>query len=128
MLPFYFLQLLNSFQNVKDILIPCLYYSVHTLHINAWAFIDIGQFAGRYIHLSNVTRDIRKTLPDVLQGISERPSSKTLECSGSLRDWPNGRGVFYSKDRSLCAWTNREDHLRIMFRDTGLDIAEAFQK
>ena len=128
MLPFYFLQFLNSFQNVKDILIPCLYYSVHTLHIYAWVFIDIGQFAGRYIHLSNVTRDIRKTLPDVLQGISERPSSKTLECSGSLRDWPNGRGVFYSKDRSLCAWTNREDHLRIMFRDTGLDIAEAFQK
>ena len=98
------------------------------MHIRAWVFIDIGQFAGRYIHLSNVTRDIRKTLPDVLQGISERPSSKTLECSGSLRDWPNDRGVFYSKDRSLCAWTNREDHLRIMFRDTGLDIAEAFQK
>ena len=98
------------------------------LHIYAWVFIDIGQFAGRYIPLSNVTRDIQKTLPDVLQGISERPSSKTLECSGSLRDWPNGRGVFYSKDRSLCAWTNREDHLRIMFRDTGLDIAEAFQK
>lgn len=100
---------------------------MHTLHIHT-CVIGIGQFSGRYIHLSNVTRDIRKTLPDLLQGIAEKPSSKTLECSGSLRDWPNGRGVFYSKDRSLCAWTNREDHLRIMFRDTGLDVREAFQK
>ena len=73
-------------------------------------------------------RGFRKTLPDVLQDIAEKPSSKTLERSSLLRDWTNGRDVFHSKDRNLSAWTNREDHLRIMFKDTGVHIVAAFQK
>ena len=68
------------------------------------------------------------TLPDILQGIADKPTSKTLESSGSLKDWPYGRGIFYNKERNLCAWTNREDHLRVMLRDTGLNITEAFKK
>ena len=74
-----------------------------------------------------MTRDHYSELPDILQSISDKPSSHTLICSGATRDWPSGRGVFHNNQATLFAWTNREDHLRIMYRDRKMDFVESFR-
>ncbi|XP_057302807.1 creatine kinase M-type-like [Hydractinia symbiolongicarpus] len=86
-----------------------------------------NEFAGTYIELPGLSRDQFQQLPDILQNIAIRPTSSTLQACGSTRDWPHGRGVFYNHDVTLFAWTNREDHLRIMYRDRQLDFIESFR-
>jgi len=78
--------------------------------------------------LVDLSPEDRYQLPDILQSVIDPPESRTLICSGSTRDWPCGRGVFYSHSLDFFAWTNREDHLRLMFRDRGLDVIKAFKK
>ena len=73
-------------------------------------------------------KEDRRLLPDLLFSIVEKPTSTTLASSGSLRDWPKGRGVYYSKDERLFAWVNREDHIRIMLRDRNPDFKIGFQR
>jgi len=87
-----------------------------------------GEYSGTYVHLNNLTDEQRNGLPDVLQGISDKPNSTRLQSSCSTRDWPDGRGIFHNKEKTFFAWTNREDHLRIMYRDRNYDIAKAFKK
>jgi len=86
-----------------------------------------GEFKGTYKHLVDIGPEERFQLPDILQSVIDPPESRTLVCSGATRDWPCGRGVFHSKSCDLFAWTNREDHLRIMLRDRGLDLVGAFK-
>eukprot|EP00931_Biecheleriopsis_adriatica_P061262 TRINITY_DN36829_c0_g1_i1.p1 TRINITY_DN36829_c0_g1~~TRINITY_DN36829_c0_g1_i1.p1 ORF type:complete len:1780 (-),score=395.79 TRINITY_DN36829_c0_g1_i1:42-5381(-) len=54
----------------------------------------------------------------------EAPNSKLVLSSGSGRHWPEARGVFESASRSLAAWVNEEDHLRLTA--TGSGLQEAF--
>ncbi|XP_066918623.1 creatine kinase B-type-like [Clytia hemisphaerica] len=84
-------------------------------------------FEGSYHHLVDLSPEERYQLPDILQSVTDAPISRTLISSGSTRDWPCGRGVFYSQSCDLFAWTNREDHLRIMYRDRDMDIVAAFK-
>lgn len=78
-----------------------------------------GQFEGDYFQLVDLNTDDIASLPEILQTVAERPLSNTLRACGSARDWPHGRGVFYTEDEKLHAWVNREDHLRVMYRVCG---------
>ena len=96
------------------------------IFIHDFSFL-IGDLKGSYHHLVDLSPEERYRLPDILQSVTDAPVSRTLISSGSTRDWPCGRGVFYSKSCDLFAWTNREDHLRIMYRDRDMDIVTAFK-
>ena len=75
-----------------------------------------------------MTQEKRQKLPDILRNVLDRPTSTTLQSSTATRDWPNGRSVFYNDNKTLFAWTNREDHLRVLYRDHSLDFIESFKQ
>jgi len=49
----------------------------------------------------------------------DKPVSPLLIASGMARDWPDGRGFFINKDRTLVVWVNEEDHTRIVSMQQG---------
>jgi len=87
-----------------------------------------------------------KNLPDAIQGqyhsLSAMSSEQEMDLvarhllfksedrfmsSGNLmRDWPEGRGLFLSRDESFSAWVNEEDQLRIIAMKQGGDIKGVF--
>jgi len=54
--------------------------------------------------------------------------SPLLISSGMARDWPDGRGVFLSKDKRLVVWVNEEDHARIISMQTDSNMTEVWQR
>jgi len=44
----------------------------------------------------------------------EAPDSTLRLCSGSGRHWPQGRGVFTNESRTLTAWLNEQEHIRVV--------------
>jgi len=56
------------------------------------------------------------------------PDSAVLVSSGLGRHWPEARGVFASDARSLVAWVNEEDHLRLVSLHYGGDIYQNFAR
>ena len=49
-----------------------------------------------------------------------------LSVAGMERDWPENRGLFFNDAKSLLAWINEEDHLRIIAMESGMN--EYFSK
>jgi len=49
----------------------------------------------------------------------DKPVSPLLIASGMARDWPDGRGFFINKDKTLVVWVNEEDHSRIVSMQQG---------
>ena len=44
-----------------------------------------------------------------------------LSVAGMERDWPDNRGLFFNDAKSLLAWINEEDHLRIIAMESGMN-------
>lgn len=44
------------------------------------------------------------------------------------RDHPEGRGIFYNKDKNIYCWINYEDHLSIISTQNNDDIVEIFKQ
>lgn len=53
------------------------------------------------------------------------PTSSAKLASGLGRQWPDARGVYLSKKRSLFAWCNEEDHICLVAKQDGADIKSA---
>ncbi|XP_065657547.1 creatine kinase M-type-like isoform X1 [Hydra vulgaris] len=87
-----------------------------------------GDYKGTYIHLAEMTTEIKSSLPDILQTASNTAFGRTLSSRGEFHDWPFGRGVFYNSELTLMAWVNFEDHLRIMYRSEDPNIKESYKK
>lgn len=51
-----------------------------------------------------------------------------LQVGGMEREWPEGRGIFVSKDEKFMVWVNEEDQLRIISMQKGADVAEVFTR
>ena len=45
-----------------------------------------------------------------------------LSVAGMERDWPENRGLFFNDAKSLLAWINEEDHLRIIAMESGMNF------
>ncbi len=45
-----------------------------------------------------------------------------LTSSGIASDWPHGRGIWFSSDRTKMIWVGEEDHLRIISIVSGTDL------
>merc|ERR1719183_1931266 len=58
----------------------------------------------------------------------QEPDSTLLLSSGMGRHWPDGRGVFLTKDRNFMVWVNEEDHVRMASMEVGADVKGAFAR
>ena len=47
-----------------------------------------------------------------------------LVVAGFADDWPEGRGVWLSEDKTKMIWVGEEDHLRIISIIHGTDLGE----
>ena len=55
-------------------------------------------------------------------------SDNFLKIGGFYRDWPSGRGIFMSEDRTNIIWVNEEDHVRVIALQEGNDFKAVFDK
>jgi creatine kinase/arginine kinase len=67
---------------------------------------------GEYFPLSNMEEGFRKDL--VARHLLFKSEDRFLDSAGLMRDWPEARGIFISRDESFCVWVNEEDQLRII--------------
>jgi len=54
--------------------------------------------------------------------IQER--NKSLKAGGFTRDWPQDRGVFWNKEKTLVAWVNEFDHLTFIAYASNYNFGE----
>lgn len=81
---------------------------------------------GEYYPLLGMKEDDRKKLVDKRYlFVSGDPN---LQVGGMERDWPEGRGIYVSKDEKFMVWVNEEDQLRIISMQKGGDVAEVFTR
>lgn len=60
------------------------------------------------------------------QFLFREPDSSVALSSGVGRHWPDARGVFKSDSRRFSAWINEEDHLKLILKEDGPDLRQAF--
>jgi len=86
-----------------------------------------GELAGTYQSLKDMTDEaIEKLIDEHL--LYDKPVSPLLISSGMARDWPDGRGVYLNKDKTLIVWVNEEDHARIVSMQKGGDIDAVWKR
>eukprot|EP00930_Biecheleria_cincta_P095323 TRINITY_DN8729_c0_g1_i2.p1 TRINITY_DN8729_c0_g1~~TRINITY_DN8729_c0_g1_i2.p1 ORF type:complete len:867 (-),score=227.53 TRINITY_DN8729_c0_g1_i2:237-2837(-) len=56
------------------------------------------------------------------------PDSTAILSSGSGRHWPRARGIFVNKARTMIAWVNEEDHLRLSSLRPGGDLQTGYRE
>jgi len=57
-----------------------------------------------------------------------RGRDKMQAASGYHQFWPEGRGIFCSKDKKFLLWVNEGDHLRIISMEQGGDVKSVFSR
>ena len=72
---------------------------------------------GEYFSLLDMSEEVRNELNENKFIFSE--GDPNLSVAGMERDWPEGRGVFHNESKTLLAWINEEDHLRIIAMESG---------
>ncbi len=82
--------------------------------------------AGKYYSLSSMTEEVRQQL--VADHFLFKQGDRFLESAGVNRDWPQGRGIFFSNDKKFLVWVSEEDSMRIISMQQGADIAEVFER
>eukprot|EP00747_Dinoflagellata_sp_TGD_P207946 gnl/TRDRNA2_/TRDRNA2_81478_c0_seq1.p1 gnl/TRDRNA2_/TRDRNA2_81478_c0~~gnl/TRDRNA2_/TRDRNA2_81478_c0_seq1.p1 ORF type:complete len:780 (-),score=164.96 gnl/TRDRNA2_/TRDRNA2_81478_c0_seq1:111-2450(-) len=55
------------------------------------------------------------------------PDAGLVLSSGIGRNWPEGRGIFASKSRSVAIMVNEEDHMKLVITREGDKLQEAFE-
>lgn len=93
---------------------------------NACGKLD-GDLAGEYKSLKDMKdEEIEKLIEEHL--LYDKPVSPLLISSGMARDWPDGRGFFLNKAKTLIVWVNEEDHARIVSMQKGGDIDAVWKR
>lgn len=85
-----------------------------------------GGLQGAYHSLENMTEDVRQQL--VADHFLFKQGDRFLESVGVNRDWPEGRGIFFSGDKKFLVWVSEEDSMRIISMQQGGDVAEVFTR
>jgi creatine kinase len=87
-----------------------------------------GELSGKYYPLGQMT----PAEEDFLQSngfLFQKPGpAQLLAVAGAARDWPDNRGIFHNNSRTALAWTNEEDHCRIISMQSGGDVWTVFSR
>lgn len=83
---------------------------------------------GTYFKLGELDEKTTKSL--LAEGfLFQIPSAKNLLTgAGAARNWPNNRGIFHNKEKTVLAWVNEEDHCRIIAMEIGGNIKSVFER
>ena len=86
-----------------------------------------GAFEGTYHSLEGMSEKEQQKLIDD-HFLFDKPVSPLLTCAGMARDWPDARGIWYTKAKNFLVWINEEDHLRLISMDKGGKMATVFRR
>jgi len=86
-----------------------------------------GELAGKYESLKDTSDERQEQLIEE-HLLYDKPVSPLLISSGMARDWPDGRGFFLNKAKTLIVWVNEEDHARIVSMQKGGDIEAVWKR
>lgn len=81
---------------------------------------------GEYHSLEGMSEEVRQQM--VNDHFLFKQGDRFLESVGVNRDWPEGRGIFFSHDKKFLVWVSEEDSMRIISMQPGADIAEVFTR
>lgn len=79
---------------------------------------------GKYFSLSAMPKEQETDL--VARHLLFKNEDRFMASGNLMRDWPEGRGLFLSRDESFSAWVNEEDQLRIIAMKRGGDVKAVF--
>lgn len=85
-----------------------------------------GELAGTYYPLKEMDDATKKRL--IEEHFLFEQYDKYLDAAGMMRDWPDGRGIFFNTNKTFLVWVNEEDHLRIISMQSGADIEGVFRR
>jgi len=83
-----------------------------------------GDLSGKYYSLKGMTEVIRQQLVD--DHFLFMSGDPFLQITGMEKDWPLGRGIFHSNDKTLVIWVQETEHAKIIIRHN--DLKAALQK
>lgn len=81
---------------------------------------------GTYLPLNEMDNKTQEEL--IADHFLFKDFDKFHESSGCYNDWPNGRGIFLSKDKRFLSWVNEGDHLRFISMQEGGDIGQVYKR
>lgn len=82
---------------------------------------------GHYYAISSLTAEDRSLL--ITEGtLFDKPTSPLFTSSGLSRDWPDARGIWYTKDKCFTVRVNEEDHIKIIAMETGGDLEKLYER
>lgn len=58
----------------------------------------------------------------------DKPVSPLLIASKMDRDWPTGRGMFWTDKKDFIIWVNEEDHIRVISMQKGGNMKEVYSR
>jgi protein-arginine kinase len=85
-----------------------------------------GDLAGNFFRHTSMTAAEEKQLVD--DHFLFRGKDKMQAASGYHEHWPQGRGIFVSKNKQFLLWINEGDHLRIISMEEGGDVSKVFDR
>ncbi len=85
-----------------------------------------GEFAGSYYPLTDMTEELQARL--IRLHFLFKKGDRFMESAGVNRNWPAGRGIFYTKDKNFLVWVNEEDHLRIISMQQGGGLKAVYER
>lgn len=85
-----------------------------------------GDLAGELFRHTTMTPQQTQQLID--DHFLFRGKDKMQAASGYHEHWPEGRGIFTSKDKKFVLWINEGDHLRIISMEQGGDVRAVFER
>ncbi|XP_058806285.1 arginine kinase-like [Phymastichus coffea] len=83
-----------------------------------------GDLKGTYQSLVSMDRVTKEKL--ISQHYLFKEGDRFLQEAGACSFWPAGRGIFYNAEKTLLAWCNEEDHLRLISMQEGSNLAEVY--
>jgi len=85
-----------------------------------------GELEGEYYPLLGMGQEIQDSL--IKEHFLFKEGDRFLDAAGLNRNWPEGRGIYYNREKTFLVWVNEEDQLRIISMQLGGDIKEVFTR
>lgn len=82
--------------------------------------------SGKYHKIADMKNDEKERLIQEHLLFKDLKGDRFLDASGISNDYPIGRGIYITKDKSLIIWVNEEDHLRMISLKENSHIHKVF--
>ena len=85
-----------------------------------------GDLEGEYLPLSGMNSETKQHLTEAHLLFKE--GDRFLQSAGLTREWPEGRGLYLSRDKAFSVWVNEEDQLRIIALEKGGELLSVLNR